>query len=105
MRWNLTLRQRLARFVRETLCFSKSDFFHNRVLNFSFITTICPWHERQIKSEASHQSKLYHDPFSESFSEKCPCSSPTPDRGYALRPLGKGDPEAGAQSALFLLCR
>jgi IS1 family transposase/transposase-like protein len=31
-RWNLTLRQRLGRFVRETLSFSKSDFFHNLVL-------------------------------------------------------------------------
>ena len=31
-RWNLTLRQRLGRFVRETLSFSKSDFFHDLVL-------------------------------------------------------------------------
>ncbi len=31
-RWNLTLRQRLGRFVRKTLSFSKSDFFHNLVL-------------------------------------------------------------------------
>ena len=28
-RWNLTLRQRVGRFVRATLSFSKSDFFHN----------------------------------------------------------------------------
>lgn len=27
-RWNNTLRQRLARFVRKTLAFSKSDHFH-----------------------------------------------------------------------------
>jgi len=31
-RWNNTLRQRLARFVRRTLSFSKSDFFHELVL-------------------------------------------------------------------------
>lgn len=31
-RWNNTLRQRLARFVRKTLSFSKSDHFHNLVL-------------------------------------------------------------------------
>jgi IS1 family transposase/transposase-like protein len=30
-RWNNTLRQRLARFVRKTLSFSKSDVFHNIV--------------------------------------------------------------------------
>ena len=31
-RWNNTLRQRLARFVRKTLSFSKSDKFHEMVL-------------------------------------------------------------------------
>ena len=31
-RWNNTLRQRLARFVRQTLSFSKSDTFHELVL-------------------------------------------------------------------------
>jgi len=31
-RWNNTLRQRLARFVRKTLSFSKSDFFHEAAL-------------------------------------------------------------------------
>ena len=31
-RWNNTLRQRLARFVRKTLSFSKSDYFHEIVL-------------------------------------------------------------------------
>ena len=31
-RWNCTLRQRLARFVRKTLSFSKSDFYHDIVL-------------------------------------------------------------------------
>ena len=31
-RWNNTLRQRLARFVRKTLAFSKSDHFHNAAL-------------------------------------------------------------------------
>lgn len=31
-RWNNTLRQRLARFVRKTLSFSKSDFFHQLAL-------------------------------------------------------------------------
>jgi insertion element IS1 protein InsB len=31
-RWNNTLRQRLARFVRKTLSFSKSDTFHEWVL-------------------------------------------------------------------------
>lgn len=30
-RWNLTLRQRLGRYVRETLSFSKSDAFHHMV--------------------------------------------------------------------------
>lgn len=37
-RWNNTLRQRLARFVRMTLSFSKSDFFHELVLKI-FIHT------------------------------------------------------------------
>jgi len=32
-RWNLTLRQSLARFVRKTLSFSKSDFYHEVVLS------------------------------------------------------------------------
>ena len=32
-RWNLTLRQRLARFVRKTLSFSKSDIYHEAVLS------------------------------------------------------------------------
>jgi IS1 family transposase len=32
-RWNNTLRQRLARFVRKTLSFSKSDLFHQWVLS------------------------------------------------------------------------
>jgi len=31
-RWNNTLRQRLARLVRKTLSFSKSDYFHNLVI-------------------------------------------------------------------------
>ncbi len=31
-RWNNTLRQRLARFVRKTLSFSKSDVYHEAVL-------------------------------------------------------------------------
>ena len=31
-RWNNTLRQRLARFVRKTLSFSKSDHFHKLAL-------------------------------------------------------------------------
>jgi IS1 family transposase len=30
-RWNCTLRQRLARYVRKTLSFSKSDKFHHLV--------------------------------------------------------------------------
>ncbi len=30
-RWNNTLRQRLARFVRKTLSFSKSDVYHHSV--------------------------------------------------------------------------
>jgi insertion element IS1 protein InsB len=30
-RWNNTLRQRVGRFVRKTLSFSKSNFFHNIV--------------------------------------------------------------------------
>ena len=32
-RWNLTLRQRLARFVRKTLSFSKSDVYHKAALS------------------------------------------------------------------------
>jgi IS1 family transposase/transposase-like protein len=32
-RWNLTLRQSLARFVRKTLSFSKSDLYHQAVLS------------------------------------------------------------------------
>ncbi len=31
-RWNCTLRQRMARFVRETLSFSKSDEMHNAAI-------------------------------------------------------------------------
>ncbi len=37
-RWHNTLRQRLARFVRKTLSFSKSDFYHEIVLTI-FIHT------------------------------------------------------------------
>jgi len=36
-RWNNTLRQRLARFVRKTLSFSKSDTVHELVLRFFII--------------------------------------------------------------------
>jgi len=44
-RWNNTLRQRLARFVRKTLSFSKSDDFHEIVLKlylFYYNTEWCP---------------------------------------------------------------
>ena len=44
-RWNNTLRQRLARFVRKTLSFSKSDEFHEIVLKlylFYYNTEWCP---------------------------------------------------------------
>jgi insertion element IS1 protein InsB len=37
-RWNNTLRQRLARYVRETLSFSKSDFWHQIVTEMFIIT-------------------------------------------------------------------
>ena len=36
-RWNNTLRQHLARFVRKTLSFSKSDFYHELVLRLFII--------------------------------------------------------------------
>ena len=36
-RWNNTLRQRLARFVRKTLSFSKSELVHDLVLRFFII--------------------------------------------------------------------
>ena len=36
-RWNNTLRQRLARFVRKTLSFSKLDFYHELVLRLFII--------------------------------------------------------------------
>ena len=36
-RWNLTLRQRLARFVRRTLSFSKLDFYHESVLRMFIV--------------------------------------------------------------------
>ena len=36
-RWNNTLRQRLARFVRKTLSFSKSEDIHDLVLRFFII--------------------------------------------------------------------
>ena len=36
-RWNNTLRQRLARFVRKTLSFSKSETIHDLVLQFFII--------------------------------------------------------------------
>jgi insertion element IS1 protein InsB len=36
-RWNNTLRQRLARFVRKTLSFSKNDFYHELVLRLFII--------------------------------------------------------------------
>ncbi len=36
-RWNNTLRQRLARFVRRTLSFSKSEHVHDLVLLFFII--------------------------------------------------------------------
>jgi len=44
-RWNNTLRQRLARFVRQTLSFSKSDIFHEIVLKlyiFYYNMEWCP---------------------------------------------------------------
>ncbi len=44
-RWNNTLRQRLSRFVRQTLSFSKSDTFHEIVLKlyiFYYNTEWCP---------------------------------------------------------------
>ncbi len=44
-RWNNTLRQRLSRFVRKTLSFSKSDTFHKIVLKlytFYYNTEWCP---------------------------------------------------------------
>ena len=44
-RWNNTLRQRLARFVRKALAFSKSDIFHEAVLNLYlhyYNTVWCP---------------------------------------------------------------
>jgi len=44
-RWNNTLRQRLARFVRKTLSFSKADVFHELVLQlylFYYNTEWCP---------------------------------------------------------------
>ncbi len=37
-RWNNTLRQRLGRFVRKSLSFSKSDFFHSVTLGLFMIT-------------------------------------------------------------------
>ena len=37
-RWNCTLRQRIARFVRKTLSFSKSDFYHDIVLKLFIYT-------------------------------------------------------------------
>ena len=36
-RWNNTLRQRLARFVRKTLSFSKSDMMHRIMLGWFII--------------------------------------------------------------------
>ncbi|MEQ8675317.1 MAG: IS1 family transposase [Aggregatilineales bacterium] len=36
-RWNNTLRQRLARFVRKTLSFSKSDLMHRIMLEWFII--------------------------------------------------------------------
>ncbi|MEL6272662.1 MAG: IS1 family transposase, partial [Chloroflexota bacterium] len=36
-RWNNTLRQRLARFVRKTLSFSKSDVMHRIMLEWFII--------------------------------------------------------------------
>ena len=36
-RWNNTLRQRLSRFVRKTLSFSKSDFFHELALKLFIV--------------------------------------------------------------------
>jgi len=44
-RWNNTLRQRLARFVRKTLSFSKSDAYHEAVLQLYlhyYNTVWCP---------------------------------------------------------------
>ncbi len=37
-RWNNTLRQRLSRYVRETLSFSKSDFWHQIVTEMFIVT-------------------------------------------------------------------
>ena len=44
-RWNNTLRQRLARFVRKTLSFSKSDVMHRLMLEWFIIH-----HNQQVAS-------------------------------------------------------
>ena len=36
-RWNNTLRQRVGRFVRETLSFSKKDWWHDRVTHWFIV--------------------------------------------------------------------
>ena len=37
-RWNNTLRQRVGRFVRKTLSFSKSDWWHDKVTHWFIVT-------------------------------------------------------------------
>ena len=44
-RWNNTLRQRVGRFVRETLSFSKKDWWHDRVTHWFIVeyNLSCSW--------------------------------------------------------------
>lgn len=37
-RWNNTLRQRIGRFVRETLSFSKNEWWHDKVIQWYIIS-------------------------------------------------------------------
>ena len=51
-RWNNTLRQRLARFVRKTLSFSTSDVYHNIVTKWFIANTtgLITYHLATIRS-------------------------------------------------------
>jgi len=44
-RWNNTLRQRVGHFVRETLSFSKKDWWHDRVTHWFIVeyNLSCSW--------------------------------------------------------------
>jgi len=59
-RWNNTLRQRVCRFVRKTLSFSKSDEMHELYLHlfvYNYNISLAKWHHQELKLK-KHQNDV-----------------------------------------------